>query len=30
VKHDVIFVRFQEMPGFLLEAGEVRLTDLRQ
>jgi len=26
----VVFVRFEEMPGFGLEAGEVRLADLGQ
>ena len=30
MKHDVVFMRFQEMPGLLLEASEVGLTDLRQ
>src|ERR1700679_981442 len=30
VENDVVFVRFEEMPGFLLEACEIRLADLRQ
>jgi hypothetical protein len=30
VQHDVILVRFEEMPGFLLEAREIGLADLRQ
>ena len=30
MKHDVVLVRFQEMPGLLLEAGEIGLADLRQ
>jgi hypothetical protein len=30
VKDDVVFMRFQEMPGLLLEAREVSFADLRQ
>ena len=30
MKHDVIFMRLEEMPSLLLEAGEIGLTNLRQ
>ena len=30
MKHDVVLVRLEKVPGLLLEAGEISLADLRQ